>query len=163
MDFKIIIGLAKWFLIRQIEKYTDDIDWAKVAQDFVDRVAKMIPKSVFGDVEQLNTRKFMVSFGKNYDARGIASMYGQQGFATAFEACFGDTDAAKLSECQDAFLASLKPPEKKPEKVAEKKEDKKPDKKPEEKTAVAAAEENQDPKKGFFGGKKDGKKSGKPA
>ena len=109
MDFGLIIGLAKWFLLRQIEKYVEKIDWNKVAGDFVDRIGKMIPKTVWGDVERMNTMSFITDFGKSYDARGIDAMYGSGQFMAAFEGCFGDTDAAKLTASQAAYLASVKP------------------------------------------------------
>lgn len=109
MDFGLIIGMAKWFLLRQIEKYVEKIDWNKVAADFVDRISKMMPSTVWGEVERANTKEFITAFGKSYEARGIAGMYGSGQFIAAFEGCFGDTDAAKLSASQAAYLASVKP------------------------------------------------------
>lgn len=116
MDFALIIGLAKWFLLRQIEKFAEKIDWNKVADDFVDRIGKMIPQSVFGDLEKANVKAYMEDFGKRYESRAIASLYGTGQFLTAFEACFGDTDSAKLSACQEAYLVSLKPAKVEPKK-----------------------------------------------
>jgi len=152
MDYSLVTGLAKWFILRQVGKFVEKIDWSKVADDFIDRISDLLPKEVFGSVERVNTRDFVLGFGKKYESMGLAAMYGQGQFIAAFGACFGDTAAAKLSASQESYLASLKPVEAKPVEVAEAKP-----------VEVAEVEPEKEEKGGFLGmsGKNDKKGSKK--
>jgi len=79
----LIIKLISWFVLKQLEKFLDKIDWQKVADDFIEILKKLFPARLSGDLMQLQCKQHILGLGQRFKERNVFDHFGKQSWPGA--------------------------------------------------------------------------------
>ena len=86
---KIIISLLIQFVLRQLEKWLETIDWQKVAEDFIERLRRLLPRRAFTPGTQQVCRDYVRDLARRFEEKNVMAHYGKSSWDGAVKDWIG--------------------------------------------------------------------------